>query len=209
MDHEKKNHAKTGIAINNYATIEIAGRTYYLVPTNMFKAIIERNLRIASTKFPKKFGTGDAKDVIEAIYDLEPWFDLERFIETLRTEQFCYAIEVINGKINEKLLRIDLYRDIKANKNGGFDFIGGIFHCYKHFSFEGKPLSTSKEINDIEHPKELLFKIIKTFFLGNITIVDELTSYSEIEINEKEKLRLVFYYEKNTEVFFVKTAHRI
>lgn len=210
MDHEKKNHARTGIAINNYQTIEIAGKKFYLIPTNMFKAIIERNLRIACTEFPQQFGTGNAKDVIKAIYDLEPWFDLERFIEILQTEQFCYVVEVINGNINKNLLRIDLYRDIKQNtKNNGFDFVGGIFHCYKHFSFEGRPLSTSTEINNIEHPKELLFKIIHAFFLGHKTTVDEFTSYSEVKINENEKLRLVFYYEKTTEVFFVKTAHRI
>ncbi|MCM0667559.1 hypothetical protein [Flavobacterium tyrosinilyticum] len=209
MDHEKKNHARTGIAINNYRTTEINGKIYYLIPTNLFTAIVDRYLGIASAKYPNQFGTGNANDVIKAIYDLEPWFDLNRFNEILKTEQFCYVVEVKDGVINKKLLRIDLYRDIKENKNGGFDFVGGVFHCYKHFSYEGNPLSTSKEINDIKHPSVLIFKIITAFFQGDVTVVDKFTSYSEVEINNNEKLKLVFYYEQNTEVFFVKTVHRI
>lgn len=209
MDHEKKNHAKVGIAINNYEVIEIGEKRFYVIPTNMFKAIIERNIIIASTKFPERFGNGNAKDVIKAIYDLEPWFTLERFIEILQTEQFCYIVEIIDGEIQEKLLRIDLYRDIKENSIGGSDFIGGIFHCYKHYSFQGLPLSTNKEINDLENPKELVYKIINAFFTGKVKEVDENTFVSEVEINENEKLRLVFYYEKITGVYFVKTAHKV
>ena len=209
MDHEKNNHAKVGIAINNYELVVIGGKRFYVIPTNMFKAIIERNIIIACTTYPERFGTGNAKDVIKAIYDLEPWFTLERFIETLQTEQFCYVVEVIEGKLQEKLLRIDLYRDIKENKKEGFDFIGGIFHCYKHFSFQGVPLSINKEINDLKHPKELVYNIISAFFSGDVKEVEENTFVSEVKINDAENLRLVFYYEKNTEVYFVKTTHKI
>ncbi len=207
MDHEKKDYAKTGIAINNYRLLQLEGKRYYLIPTNLFKSIIiENNLALANQKFPHLFGTGNAKDVVQSIYNLEPWFDLKRFIEILQTEQFCYVVEVINDKVQEKLLRIDLYRDLKVNKNGGFDFVGGIFHCYKHFSYKGNPLSTSKEINDLEHPRVLISKIINTFFNGTVTKVDESTYISEIEIYGKQ-LRLVFYLEEKTGVYFIKTVH--
>lgn len=210
MDHEKKDHARTGIAINNYRAVVVDGKQYFIIPTNLFKAIIMEGKMIDATlNSPKKFGTGNAKDVIQAIYDLEPWFDLDRFIEILKTEQFCYVVEVIDGKVQDKLLRIDLYRDIKENKGGGFDFIGGIFHCFKHFSYKGSPLSISSEVNDITHPKELITKIIKAFFQGNVRQIDEFTFVSEVDIEEDRTLRLVFYFERNTGVYFIKTAHNI
>lgn len=210
MDHEKKNHAKVGIAINNYRVLDIEGKRYYIIPTNLFKAIVmEKNMAVASAKFPDRFGTGNAKDVIKAIYDLEPWFDLDRFIEILQTEQFCYVVELIDGKVQDKLLRIDLYRHIKENKAGEFDFIGGIFHCFKHFSYKENPLSTSKEINDIVHPNVLIPKIIQAFFLGEITQVGDSTFLAEVDINKRSRLRLVFYREEKTGVYFIKTAHNI
>lgn len=209
MDHEKKNHAKVGIAITNYRVLHLDGKRYYLIPTNMFKAIIlEDTLATANSTFPQLFGTGNAKDVIQSIYNVEPWFDLDRFIEILQTEQFCYVVEVIGDKVQEKLLRIDLYRHIKQNSKGGFDFIGGIFHCYKHYSLEGNPLSTSKEINDIIHPRALIPKIINAFFNGKVTEGDKSTYISEIEINQKH-LRLVFYLEEITGVYFITTVHPI
>lgn len=209
MNHERKNHARVGIAINNYKTVVIGDKTFYLISTNVFKEIIENKLIVACTIFPERFGNGNARDVIKAIYDLEPWFDLDRFIEVLHTEHFCYVVEVVNGEPQENVLRIDLYRDIKENENGGFDFIGGIFHCFKHFSFQGMPLSISKEINDIEHTIELVYKITNTFFSGEIRKVDENTFISEMKISKSENLRLVFYYENITEVYFIKTAHKI
>lgn len=209
MDHEKKNHAKTGIAINNYRVLHLDGKRYYLIPTNMFKAIvIENTLAMASAEYPHLFGIGNAKNVIEAIYNIEPWFDLERFIEILQTEQFCYVVEVLDDEVQEKLLRIDLYRHIKPNKDGGFDFVGGIFHCYKHFSFQGNPLSTSKEVNDIIHPRALISKIINAFFNVETVEGEKNTFVTEVEINGRH-LRLVFYFEEKTGVYFIKTALNI
>lgn len=209
MDHEKKNHAKVGIAITNYRVLHLNGKRYYLIPTNIFKGIVmENTLVMASSKFPQLFGTGNAKDVIESIYNIEPWFNLERFIEILQTEQFCYVVEVSNNKINDRLLRIDLYRHIKPNADGGFDFVGGIFHCYKHFSLEGNPLSTSKEVNDIIHPRSLIPKIIHAFFNDGAVEVKKNTFVIEVEVNGRH-LRLVFYFEEKTGVYFIKTAHNI
>ncbi|WPR75222.1 hypothetical protein [Algoriphagus sp. NG3] len=210
MKHDKKNFARVGISINNYGVLENDGIKYYVISTNIFKSLIlEGKLIDACLIYPNKFGTGNAKDVVDAIWILNPWCDLDHFIELLRDEQFCYVMEVKDGHITNKLLRIDLYRHIKENNSGGFDFIGGIFHCYKHFSYKGLPLSSGKEINNIDHPKQLVIKVIQAFFYGQDIMVTDDTFKSEIKIGEEAKIRLVYYFEKNTEIYFIKTAHRV
>lgn len=208
MGHEQKNHARTGIAIENYELYSSNGKNYYLVPTNIYKTIIERNLLIARENNPELFGTGNAKDVIKAIFNVEPWLDLDRFTEVLMSEQFCYIVQIENGHPNEKILRLDLYRQLKINENGKVNFIGGIFHAFKHFSYKDKYLSTSKEINNIANPKELTHLIIEAFFSDQLIQTDENVYKAELVINGKN-FRFIFYYEKITGVYFLKTVYRI
>lgn len=209
MKHEKKNSARIGFSEKNFENIRIGNRNLYFISTNIFEIIINEILPIATNKFTERFGTGNAKDVISAIHAINPWFDLERYIESLKTENFCYVLEIVDNGISDKILRIDLYRDIKPNSESKFDFVGGIFHCYKHFSFDGKPLSTSNEINDLKYPKELLHKIAEAFFIQKLTNSEANTYVTEIEIDLEYNLRLVFYYEENTDVYFIKTAYKI
>lgn len=208
MDHEQKNNAKTGIAIGNYERYSSNGKHYYLIPTNIYKAIIERNLLIARINNPELFGTGHAMDVLEAIHNVEPWYDLERFADVLRSEQFCYIVEVENNIINEKILRLDLYRQLRTNEDGKSDFVGGVFHAFKHFSCENMYLSTTKEINNIDNPKELTHLILEAFFSNNLVKIDENTYKVELKINNKN-FRFIFYHEINTGVYFLKTVYRI
>jgi hypothetical protein len=210
MSHEDKNHAVTGIAITNYELIKNKEREIYFVPTNMFKAILDRKLYEATKKQAQLFGTGNANDVIEGIYKIETGFvSLSRFAEILRTEQFAYLIEVPNGVVNPNILRIDLFRDLKINSLGGYDFVGGIFHCFKHFSVDGVPLSTSKEINDLVQPKHLIVKIGEAFFGIKNNGVNPIGYVVDMHLNEKYDLRVVFYFESITQVYFLKTAFKI
>ena len=209
MKHEKKNSARIGFSEENFENIRIGNRNLYFISTNIFESIINEILPIATNKFPERFGTGNAKDVISAIHEIHQWFDLERYIESLKTENFCYVLEIVDNGISDKILRIDLYRDVKPNSESKFDFVGGIFHCYKHFSLDGKPLSTSNEINDLKYPKELLHKIAEAFFVHNLTNSEAKTYITEIEIDTKYNLKLVFYFEEYTRVNFIKTVHKI
>ncbi len=110
--------------------------------------------------------------------------------------------------MNNKILRIDLFRHLKINNTGNFDFVGGLFHCNKHFSFKGIPLSTSKEINEIPYVEHLIYAIIKTFFLNTTINKKGLNYTSLIELNNKYNLRVEFYFEKETNVYFVNTAFK-
>lgn len=209
MKHEKKNSARIGFSEENFENIRIDNRNFYFISTNVFEIIVNEILPIATNRFSERFGTGNARDVISAIHEIHQWFDLERYIESLKTENFCYVLEIVDNKISDKILRIDLFREIKLNSESKFDFVGGIFHGYKHFSFDGKPLSTNNEINDLKYPKELLHKIAEAFFINNLTNSEANTYFTEIEIDLEYNLKPVFYFEENTGVFFLKTAFKV
>lgn len=84
----------------------------------------------ANIRYPVKFGTGNAKVVIEAIYNIEPTGDIEWFTKFLCSEQFCYVMKDKAGKIRNNILRIDLYRQLDERKDSnGWEFTGGIFHA--------------------------------------------------------------------------------
>jgi hypothetical protein len=96
MKHEGKNYAKVSFPVQNYRIYPIRGRLFYCAMTNVFKEIMRGVLAEAIQKYPQKFGTGNAMDVIDAIYQIEPvFFDLPGFVEFLRSEQFCYVMEIL------------------------------------------------------------------------------------------------------------------
>jgi hypothetical protein len=209
MDHEGKEYCIAEVSISNYEKYTIDNRIFYLTPTNIFETIIDKHLISARIKYPARFGTGNANDVIKAIYDIEPWFSLQLYTKILREEQYCYVIELLGKKVNPKVLRIDLFRLIEKNATGGYDFVGGFLHCLKHFSYKNKPLSTGNEIINIAQPKELIYKIIDAFYFTTQNTQKEQIFISELEINNKHKLKVIFYYEKKTDVYFINTAHLI
>src|SRR5207249_3392110 len=95
----------------------------------------------------------------------EPVFEFDRFIDFLRDEQFAYVVESVEGEIVDKILRIDLFRRLDTNKQGLPEFTGGIFHALKHFSIEGRNLSTGKDIHEITHLEEIIRLATEAFFV--------------------------------------------
>ncbi|SFW88106.1 hypothetical protein [Chitinophaga sancti] len=208
MKHETKDAAKTGFPINNYSKYLINGRTFYCIKSNVFKAIIEDYYFQAHKKFPEKFETGNALDVIDAIYLMEPTFDLERFIDFLKNEQFAYIIESKDGEIANKILRIDLFRQLDTNKEGKMEFTGGIFHTFKHFSIDNLNLSTGKDIHNIQYPEQIIHLAAEAFFIAEGTHENPKKLVSKIDLDDKYRLKFVFYLEENTQVYFIKTIHK-
>lgn len=209
MKHETKDAAKTGFPINNYRKYLVQGRTFYCIKSNVFKVIIEDYHQQAQKKYPEKFGTGNAIDVIEAIYNIYPIFDLERFTEFLCSEQFAYIIESKDGNIINKILRIDLFRQLDENEKGQKEFTGGIFHSFKHFSIDNINLSTGLDIHNIQYPEQLLHLATEAFFIaeGNHDNPKKLISF--VHLDEKYDLKFVFYFEENTQVYFINTIHKV
>jgi hypothetical protein len=205
--HEGKNFAKVGFPIQSYAIYPIQGRIFYSIRTDVFREVLNGVLIEAIKKYPQNFGTGNATDVLEAIYKIEPIFDFDDFIEFLRTEQFCCIIENVNGAISPDILRIDLFRRLDIKKEMKV-FTGGIFHALKHFSFEGKNLSTGNDIYNILNPDRIIEIAIKAFFFEQRQQINKKTFYSLFDLNEKYNLKFVFYFEEKTGVYFINTIFK-
>jgi hypothetical protein len=208
MQHEAKGVVKAGFPTQNYKRYLIQNRTFYCIKSDAFKEIIENYLVRAQNKFPEKFGTGNAMDVIEAIYNIKPLFTLEQFTEFLRNEQFAYIIESKDGEIVDKILRIDLFRKLDVNSSEGKEFTGGIFHAFKHFSINNLNLSTGKDIHEVINPEQILLLATEAFFIASGTHETPKKFISRIPLDEKYLLKFVFYFEENTGVYFIMTIHK-
>jgi hypothetical protein len=208
MDHEGKAMVKAGLPIDNYTGYIIKERTFYAMKSNVFKDIMRNVLMQAHKKFPERFGTDDAQDVLKALHEIEPTFEFERYIEFLRDEQFAYIIEVENGEVIDRILRIDIFRRIDTNMRGKPEFTGGIFHALKHFSIDGKNLSTGNDVHDIGHPEYIIRLATEAFFVADGEFETSTKYISKISLDNKYNLKFVFYLEENTKVFFIKTIHK-
>lgn len=210
MKHEKKPFGKVGITKENHFEIEISGRKFFIISTNVFYHIIDSVLVEACEKYPCSFGVRRTDKILEAIYEVEKFGSLETFSEFLRTEQFAYLIELENNKVNEKILRIDLFRKIEYcdSEKIDTDFTGGIFHAFKHFSYKGIPLSTHREINDLEHPQIIFNYLIKAFFFDELQFRKGDYYQSWTSLTDTHNLRVGYYLESTCKVFFITTFRK-
>ena len=210
--HEGKNSWFGGVHRNNCFVRNIADDIYlYQMHTRAFNTFIRETYLNALAKHPNSFGTGNAKDIIHALY-LESnacdW-DEARYIEYLSKEVFCLLICKNKDSFCKNILRIDLFRGIRESKTskGKFDFIGGIFHALKHFSIEGLSASTSPnqkvDLNDIE---QLIWPIAHAFYCGIWSNGNRRKTY-ETSINHFGKsITLEFYKENDLNVSFINTV---
>lgn len=209
MSHEKKNDVVTGVPIENYRVFSVNGRQFYSVQVNTFKAIVDEHLQRAQGATPELFGTGEANDVLEALRLVNPIFDLPRFTEFLSHERCAYVFEAEDGKVVDRVLRLDLFRLLKIDENGNNEFIGGLLHTLKHFSKNGINYSTGTDKHELYHPQDLVREIIDAFFClpGTFETPDKYVVFKPLD--EKYQLKFVFYREKNTGVFFLRTCHKL
>lgn len=209
MSHEKKNDAHVGVPINNYRVFPIDGRTFYSVQINTFMVVVDRFLGEAQVAYPDKFGTRNAFDIIEALRLINPIFETtERMAEFFAHDKCTYVFEAEGGKVVDRMLRLDLFRIIKPDKDGNLEFIGGLFHALKHFSKNGVNYSTGTSNHDLDNTQSLIGEIINAFFTidGTFETPDQ---YVVLRPYENDyNLKFVFYREENTKVFFLKTVYK-
>jgi hypothetical protein len=209
MAHERKPFAITGLDASHWRVWTIGKRRFFMVSTNVFSEIMESVLVEAVERFPEKFGTGDAEDVIDAVYGIEAFGPRKDFTDYLRTENFGYVLEIAEGVVNERVLRIDLFRMIKPRKVGQRDFVGGAFHVLKHYSYDGIPLSTHRAVHDI-HPRFVIHIVTKAFFIdiGHGTKIAQDAYEVAAPLDDEYEQLVSFYYEGTTGVYFVNTAYK-
>lgn len=208
MRSAEKNHAVVGVPYQNYRLYQVGDRLFYSVQTNTFKVIIDDFLIRAQTLMPEKFGTGEAKHVIDALYQINPIFDLDSFTEYLQKEKCTYVFESENGKVIDRILRLDLFRLLQKGKKDKFEFTGGLFHALKHFSKNGVNYSIGKGKLELNHPHELIQSIIEAFFVDKGKFENDKEYVVDKELDEIYNVKYVFHRQPETGVFFLNTVYK-
>lgn len=208
MNHEKKSYAVAGVPFQNYRLYKSNSRLFYSVQMNTFKVIVDDFLVRAQTITSEKFGTGEAKDVVEALYMINPMFGLDGFTDYLKNEKCTYIFESEAGVVVDRILRIDLFRLIQKAKNGKGEFTGGLLHALKHFSKQGINYSTGKCNYELDHPHQLIQMIVDAFFVDEGHFENENEYVVLKELDDNYHIKYVFYREQNTGVFFLNTIYK-
>lgn len=149
---------------------------------------------------PQKFNGGDSISIIKALYDSSKYHNcIVEYDKYLCTEACCYVVKTQNDTFGD-VLRIDLFRMHKIKEDGKYEFIGGLFHCLKHFSIENNNLCNNKETNNTYDIRHIVYLIGHTF--SNKSNKENKT---EISIDQNHIYYAKFYYEKCSNVYFLET----
>lgn len=205
MKSEGKTFAKIAFDESHFSQIIYNNRKFVIISTNVFSKILESVLTVACTKYPENFGTGDFNKVLEAIYNIEKFGDMDHFCDFLKTEQFAWILEAIDNTVNKNVLRVELFRTVKPTKEdtSKTEFVGGAFHLFKHFTYKGIPLSTKKENTAISHPSSLLELLIDGFYFNELIQKTESKYKSTMICSTTSVLDYAFYRNIDADVYFI------
>jgi hypothetical protein len=213
-EHRELGHYIEGAFVGGYYPLLIEGRKFIVAPFRIFEVILRAVLPEANQKYAECFGIYDAYAIMEAMHRIEPTgWDLSGFIEWLSKDKFAYIFEVLNEEVVGEILRLELFNKIDRDKKNPSRslFTGGIFHAFKHFAFNGNPLSTQPSQNNINHPYDIVNLAIQAFFIAQTTKVNnpkhpKPSIQSDVKFNSKTILS-VFYFEEETGHYYVKSMH--
>ncbi len=175
MKNENKNSTPSGFPMSNYIDYNPhqSSPKYFVATTNIFKAIIfdENYLAKLASKKPGYFETGNALDVLKGIILNDENFKIaykNRVYDfsSLLSKAHGYVVKLDDNKPHPDVLRLDLFRKLEKSKENSdkYDFIGGLFHSFKHFSINNVNLSTSKDKNELIHTMRIISFAIDAFF---------------------------------------------
>jgi len=177
----------------------------YIIPSLQFHTFLNYILPKAIRNFASMFGTGDAKDVLSALYSVSNYQfgDINDYQRILRDDNCCYfLLREADGKLSEKLFRLDLFRHILPSKEqpDKYDFIGGLMHAYRHCSWRNMKLSCGNgeiELNSLWDVPVLLGEVILCSTENKRTI-----SYKR----ENETWKIEYFIDPETGIYYLTTA---
>ena len=211
--HEKKNSYMVQSAINNCYVRHLPDNSLlFQIFSPGFIQVVEQDYINALKDTPECFGTANARDVIHGLFQQAqqhnwPW-DEDRYIEYLSNEIFCLLICKRETFFCRKLLRVDLFRQLKESKTitGCYEFIGGIFHALKHFSIKEQCASLLSNQNvDLYDVEQLIWPIANAFFMGTWEKGNRPKTIETSTVYLGKRFTLEFYLEENSNVAFVNT----
>ena len=181
---------------------------FYIVFNSSFLKMISSSILDATKKYPNKFGTGDAEDVIDALYNTSGykyWGTKQDYINFLTGHACCYVVYQDNGIFSD-ILRIDMFRSTMPNKEDPtkIDFVGGLLHTLKHFSIKDQNLSTGTYIYNIFDIRHIIYLIGMAFRLKK----GEGTKYKSLQQLTNAIMLASFYKEEVTGIFFLNSYYK-
>ena len=207
---EELNSFQVGFPITEIYHYHIDGdHNFYVVYNPLCHKLLQDGIIDALDRCPDKFGTGNAMDVVDAIYEgsvFKELGDKDRYIQFLTENACCYVVYA-NGEEFGNILRLDIFRNIEKSKNNPsiYDFTGGLMHVLKHFSYEGRNLAVGKDVHDLFDLEHLVYLIAMAFRLKE----GEGCLWTAIQELTEGPMQAVFYKEETTGVYFIKTYHRV
>lgn len=204
--HENKPYACLTLPMKCYHFFNISSTKYISIETNEFNYMKELKLKLTRKKFFHLFGTGNANDIIKAFFLQEKFSDYNFEKYYLQSEQFSLIVNRNQNFIPTKILRIDLFRDLKINNKGQYDFTGGLFHTLKHFCNEGLPLSTGNEKKEINYIDEILLIATVGLFENKLIQSKKENNFkTTFDYKKMGKFTASYFYEKVSGIYFLNT----
>ena len=190
---------------NCYAFERDHQKQLYIIPYYPFYNFLIELLPHAIFKFHDMFGTGNAMNVITAIYNVSGYEHIgsvNDYQQYLIDHAYCYfLLRDENGSLSDRIFRLDLFRHILPNEKNEnvFDFDGGLMHAFRHCSWNGRKLSSGKG--------EIYLKSIwdLPLLLGEAILNSE--DKSSTTFNDGERIWQIHYHiNQDTNVYYLKTA---
>lgn len=219
-DHENKERIKKGKEVLNvfqfgFSILDIYpykiddNIQFYMIFNSTFLNLIYRGVEKAFEEYPDKFGTGNAQDVIEALYNVSAYQrfgSIDDYIQFLTDHLCCYIVYRENGIFSDNILRVDLLRQILPSKDNDAknDFVGGLLHTLKHFSIDNQNLSTGTYVHNIFDIHHLLYLIAMSFRLRT----GEGCKYKAVQELSDGKMLAFFYREPETGIYFLNSYYK-
>lgn len=207
---DELNSFQVGFPINEIYHYYAGGdHNFYIVFNVSCHRLLQEGILTALETFPEKFGTGNAMDVVDALYEVNgfnSFGDKDRYIKFLADNVCCYVVYANEEGFGD-ILRLDTFRkvDERDGNQDVYDFTGGLLHVLKHFSYEGRNLAVGKDIHDLFDLEHLVYLIAMAFRLkegeGSLWTATQ-------ELNEGP-MKAVFYKEEETGIYFIMTYHRV
>ena len=217
-EHENEERAKVGKSLDYFQfgfskfdcfhyCLE-GDHDFYLIYNTGFLRVIREQLLEALEKFPDYFGTGNADDVLDALYqtsNYRMWGKIDDYVQYLIDNCCAYVVYRENGEWGD-VLRIDMLRKLDISKeNPDFhDFTGGLLHTLKHFSINGRNLSVDNYIHDIFDIQYLIYLIAMAFRLRTCNG----KSYKSVQVLSDCTMLGSFYHNPITGIFHLNSYYK-
>lgn len=207
----EQNMFQEGFSIANCFSCKINNTNCFFLFNDSFQNGVLGKIDKSNEKYPEKYGTKNAHDVIDALYNVwDTFLSKDEFVVYLQKFACCYILYE-NPNTLYDILRIDLFRRLDCNKEdtSKSDFTGGLLHSLKHFSKNGHNLSTGSEKNDISNLLDVLNMIASSFLDRKERCREnrkkDYVSYQECN---GKWLCFSFYKEETTGVYFLNTCFK-